>query len=172
MTEIWKPVLGFEDSYQISNLGRVRNCKTGYTLKNVLSRIGYFVVYLQSGGKKTKRGVLVHRLMAQAFIPNPENFPHVNHIDGCKTNNDLGNLEWITPKGNTQHAISIGLFVPHKSGKGDACRASKLTEAQVVEIKKRLIRGEEYRKIAVEFGVCYGTIGHIKYGKTWTHVKV
>lgn len=73
---------------------------------------GYFIVTLCSNGKrKNKR---VHRLLAEAFLPNPENKELINHIDGNKKNNKLSNLEWATPKENTQHAIRMGLHVPRE----------------------------------------------------------
>lgn len=83
-------------------------CNTWRELQHILDKgVGYYVVTLSHGGlRKNKR---VHRLLAEAFIPNPENKAHVNHIDGDKRNNALTNLEWTTERENARHAIQIGL---------------------------------------------------------------
>lgn len=111
--EIWKDVVGYEGYYQISNLGRIKSLnygKNGYAkiLKN--SFIASYKYYQIKLYKDTKSKILkVHRLLAQAFIPNPENKPCINHIDGDKLNNDLSNLEWCTYSENIQHAFDTGL---------------------------------------------------------------
>lgn len=90
--EIWKNVVGYEGLYEISNLGRVKsNCNGGRILKWNVSNNGYATVELFKN-KKSKR-VLVHRLVASAFIDNPNNLPQVNHIDENKLNNHVDNLE-------------------------------------------------------------------------------
>lgn len=71
--------------------------------------IGYFLVTMVNATTKVRKNQFIHRLLAQAFIPNPENKPHVNHIDGNKQNNTLSNLEWATSKENSQHAVAMGL---------------------------------------------------------------
>ena len=88
--------------------GIIRNTR-GVPRRTRLSHNGYPIISLSlvdNGGKKT---VKVHRLVAQQFIPNPNNYPHVNHIDGVKTNNSVDNLEWTTPKKNMEHAGKLGL---------------------------------------------------------------
>lgn len=108
--EIWRDVLGYEGFYKISNLGRLmslnRTDKKGSNIimKPYQSR-GYFQVNLKVKGiRKMKH---IHRLIAIAFIPNPENKPHINHIDGNKGNNSMSNLEWCTPQENVRHAYDI-----------------------------------------------------------------
>jgi len=103
-TEVWKDIINY-DNYEVSTFGKVRNKKTGRTLKPC-NRGGYYVVGLSN--KKTKT-FQVHRLVAEAFIENPENKPHVNHKDKNSLNNNLSNLEWNTPKENNIHK-SIGVI--------------------------------------------------------------
>lgn len=102
--EIWKDIEEFKGQYQISSWGRVRN-KDGYILKPYVNQKGYIRISLQRGRKSIKRRV--HRLVAQAFIPNPMNLPQVNHKDGNKQNNSYTNLEWITNSDNMRHAMEM-----------------------------------------------------------------
>lgn len=100
--ETWKPVVGYEGLYEVSSKGNVRNLKTGRILKPIYSTNGYAMVDLTStSNDRTKK--LVHRLVAQAFIPNPNNLSDVNHKDEIKTNNNLDNLEWISHKDNLNY---------------------------------------------------------------------
>lgn len=94
MEEIWKDAIGYEGIYQVSNFGRVKNIKTKRILKQYNIR-GYLCVYLYSYKNKRKK-YYVHRLVALNFIPNPEGYEEVNHIDEDKTNNKVNNLEWCT----------------------------------------------------------------------------
>ena len=102
--EIWKDIAGYEGLYQVSNLGRVKryykNSKEKI-LKPRSNKDGYLRVVLYKEGKSKQ--YLVHRLVAQAFIPNPDNKPQVNHKDEDKTNNKVENLEWMTCKENNNH---------------------------------------------------------------------
>lgn len=107
MEEIWKDVAGFEGLYQVSNLGNVRNSK-GKILKQATSRNGYKRIFLHKNGYAP---LLVHRLVASAFIDNPQNKPCVNHIDNDRANNLVDNLEWVTYKENMMWASSQGRMV-------------------------------------------------------------
>lgn len=129
----WKPIKGFEGLYEISNAGNIRSfhSREAKTLKTWESKDGYIRVSLRKNSKIYSK--LVHRLVAKTFIPNPENKPQVNHIDGDKTNNKIDNLEWCTAKENIQHAYDTGL---HKllKGKNNPNYGNKLSE----EAKKKI----------------------------------
>lgn len=109
--EIWRPVVGYEGLYEVSNFGRVKSlaretnnqyCKEDRILKLKSSKTGYLSVGLKSPGEKQKL-YLVHRLVAEVFIPNPYNLPQVNHKDEDKTNNCICNLEWCDAKYNNSY---------------------------------------------------------------------
>jgi hypothetical protein len=100
-----------------------------------------------------------------AFIPNPENKPFVNHIDGNKINNNASNLEWVTSQENHTHAMITGL-----KAKGNKHGMSKLTEENAYTVKEMLSNRISQRKIASFFNVCQATIGDINKGITWRHI--
>lgn len=122
--EIWKDIKGFEGKYKISNLGNVKSVyrTINYifnnkpkvrrifekTLKKSINKFGYEYVCLSDNCKTQK--LKIHRLVAQAFIPNSENKPQVNHIDGNKQNNCVFNLEWCNNSENMKHAVKMGLW--------------------------------------------------------------
>lgn len=117
MKEIWKDIEGYEGLYKISNYGRVKSIprngtqvKTEKILKRIITDCNYVVAVL-SKENKIKR-ILVHRLVAKAFIPNPENKPCINHKDGNKHNNCVDNLEWCTYSENLKHAFANNLRKP------------------------------------------------------------
>mgnify|MGYP000227006875 FL=1 len=120
---------------------------------------GYKQVTLTSGGKATNHAV--HRLVAQAFVPNPHSKPYVNHIDGNKLNNHYTNLEWCTAQENVEHARIMGLL---------ARQVRKLTDDQVREIRK--LRGRPLRYIAQQIGgeVTTHNVRDVLNGKVYTDV--
>ena len=118
--EIWKPIKGFEELYEVSNYGRVRSkdrvvkvpfgrrgIVRGKILKPQPNSRGYLRIFLFDGTGKQKR-IFVHRIVAQNFLDNPFNLPVVNHLDFDFTNNRADNLEWTTLKGNTQYSLIRG----------------------------------------------------------------
>lgn len=120
--EIWKPIKEYEGLYEVSNLGRVRSLDKivkkwdgerllkGRVLKENIGKFGYRKSILTKNHKA--KTLLLHRLVANTFIPNPENKPQVNHIDGNKGNNNVDNLEWVTASENVKHAYSTELKNP------------------------------------------------------------
>lgn len=116
MEEIWKDIEGYEGIYQVSNLGRVKSLKhskEGKLLKGRVTGKGYLSVVLFRNSVRKSNSI--HRLVAQAFIPNPENKPEVNHIDEDKTNNNIDNLDWSTPKENSNHGTRNDRIAETKS---------------------------------------------------------
>ncbi len=113
MDIIWKDIKGYEDLYAVSNTGLVKGKKYNRVLKPEINK-GYARVSLCKEGKKSKQSI--HRLVASHFIPNPDNKPQVNHINGDKLTNTAINLEWITCSENHKHAYRLGL-----KGAGKCC---------------------------------------------------
>lgn len=101
--EIWKPIEGFGGKYEVSSLSRVRNTKTGNILKPIIWNTGYLIVRLFHEGKTYVK--TLHRLVAVAFIPNPHNYPVVNHINENRADARIENLEWCTQAHNIKAHI-------------------------------------------------------------------
>ena len=144
--EIWKNISGYEGFYQVSNKGRVKSLKWagGKIMKPSEIRGGYLGTNLYN---HSSHAVRVHQLVAEAFIPNPENKPCVNHIDGNKQNNCVENLEWVTYSENTLHAHRNNLI---KTKKGSEVYNAKLTDEQVRYIRKNYIpRDKNFSAVAL-----------------------
>lgn len=165
--EIFKDIKGYEGLYQISNLGRVKSLKfeKHRILKIGITYNGYNVIYLKNINVKIN---LIHRLIAQAFIPNPDDKRTVNHINGDKTDNRIVNLEWATYSENCQHAYDTGLS---HGPKGSINGISKLTESQVLQIRKLANETDLFQwQIGEMFGVHQNLISRIKNRKIWKHI--
>lgn len=177
MVEIWKDIEGFEGIYQVSNFGRIKSlggqkgtCLRKEKIRTIsYTKDGYAKIRLQSGSiDKTCR---VHRLVAQAFLPNPTNKETVNHKDGNKLNNHVDNLEWSDRHEQLLHAYSHNLKT---SQKGHSNCNSKLTDEQVKEIRRLYVRNsKEFGTVALakKYGVTNRVIGLIVNYKSYTNVK-
>ena len=179
MVETFKPIKGYEGLYEVSNLGRVlslpKRVDRGKCHRNYTERIkalgadtkGYLRVSLSKEGvNKTHK---VHRLVAEAFIDNPNNLPQVNHIDGNKSNNCVDNLEWCTHSENQLHAYKTGL----NSNAGEHNPAHKLTEQDVKYIRANYKRRDKIngvKALAKKFNVDRHTITRIVNGTHWKEV--
>lgn len=162
--EEWRPVTGYEDRYEVSNLGRVRSVDRviylsdgrrrdhrGRVLKAPINKVGGYPrlnLYDEDGVNPC----LVHVLIAEHFVPNPDNLPEVNHKDLNKLNPIATNLEWTTRTGNVRHY--------RENGRG----TFKLTKAQVLDIRSRRKRGDLLIDIAIDFGVRESTVSRIATG--------
>lgn len=157
MKEIWKD---YDYMYEISNTGLVRNKQTGLILKCPIDKHRGYRYFTCHG--KTKK---VHKLVAELFIPNPNNLPQINHKDGNKTNNNVDNLEWCTNQENQIHARNHGL-----TATGQKCSFSKLTQDQVDFIRLNFAQeSPQYNtvQLAEMFGVNRTTISRIKNNNRW-----
>ena len=165
MEEIFKSIKGFEGYYEISNLGNVRS--TSYKGTKILKSAGkrYLQVLLCINQIKTHK--LVHRLVAEAFIPNPNNYPVVNHKDGNKKNNTVDNLEWCTTDYNNQHAKKTNLLQRYEDRP-----AAKLTKEKVLNIPKYIEMGATTDDLAKLFNVSRRCIDNIFEGKNWTGLGI
>jgi hypothetical protein len=168
MEEIWKDIVGFEGLYQVSNLGNVKRFFYKMALKENLigksiDRYGYVKRILSKKGKGYN--FTEHRLVALAFIDNPENKATINHKNGIKTDNRVENLEWCTNQENMRHAIETGLK-DHKGIKHHKC---KLTEEQVLEIRK-IGFSQTRTSLSKKYGVCRNTIFRIIEKRNWKHI--
>lgn len=176
MKEIWKDITGYEGLYQVSNLGRVKSLDrlvNGRNMKivkpvrgRVLKLSSYNNLYPSCSLGNNANTKMVHRLVASAFIPNPENKPYVNHKNGIKTDNRVTNLEWVTAKENNDHAIKNGLW----NCSGESNYLAKLTDKSVLKIRKLVMSGLKHSAISEQFGVSKSTISHIITGRKWKHV--
>lgn len=160
--EIWKDVIGYEGLYQVSNTGYVKSldrevvCKNGRTNKHngkvlalhksKVSKQRIKPIYHVELWKNNKREVaFIHRLVAIHFIPNTENKPHINHIDGKRENNNVSNLEWCTPSENMFHAYANGLAKPRgeKAVRGTNIKTNEVVEFRSIREASRKIKGND-----------------------------
>jgi hypothetical protein len=162
--EEWRDVVGNDGYYKVSNHGRVVG-KKGTILNPYITGKGYKTGDGYSTVKINRRNQKVHRMVAEAFIPNPSGLPQVNHRDGDKSNNFVNNLEWCTPSDNAQHAIKAGLFAS-----GEKSPFSKLTYKDVEEIRTHYQKGCSLygvKPLSRMYGVSSTTIRNILKGKKW-----
>lgn len=150
--EIWKKIDGFDYDYRVSNFGNIRNFTSGNDIVGIVKPNGYRQVQFRKNGRPTH--LYAHRLVAQAFIPNPTGLPQVNHKDENKLNNCVDNIEWCTAKENSHHSRvwenptkitsktvlqfdKEGLLVGEYKSTGDAHRKTGISQSQIARCCSR-----------------------------------
>lgn len=176
MIEQWRPAVGFEGLYMVSDLGRVKSlqkirknrytyCVKGERILRQANKEGYLSVALADHGTPTS--FTVHIIVASAFIPNPNNYPEVNHKNGNKKDNRVFELEWITHQQNIKHAFDIGI----KNQIGSKCPRAILNEDKVIEIRNKFRPLIYTRKmLSDEYGVSVATIKKVLNKSNWSHI--
>jgi hypothetical protein len=164
------PIRGWEGLYSVDEIGNVFSERNRFFLKQNLAGNGYPFVTLHRG-KQGKHQVYIHRIIAEMFLSNPKNKPEVNHNDGNKLNNHISNLEWMTSSENNIHAIQV-LGVQHKGPhlQGELNGYAKLTEQQVLSIRKERREGKTLLQIGTEFGITFQHVSDICLYKCWRHI--
>lgn len=131
MIEVWKNIPNYEDKYQISSLGRLRNNKI--IMKPMLATNGYLIACLWKNNRQKK--IVIHRLVAKAFLVNPNNYKEINHIDEDKTNNIFNNLEWCCHKYNMNYGkIKEKISIANKGRKASLQTKNKLSKNSINRI--------------------------------------
>lgn len=176
-SEIWKDVVGFEGFYKVSNKGNVysvgrvssqgKKCG-GLTLKPRCVGDGYLQVSLYKNGKMKSK--YIHRLVAEAFIPNPKSLPQINHIDEVKDNNELSNLEWCTREYNNHYGTRIERFTQALSKK---VRAVNVETGEVITFNSTQEAGRKGYSQSSVAAACKGVYnigdGHTYKGYRWSY---
>lgn len=183
-----KPVTmsSYEGRYSVTTTGLIYSHFSNKWLKQHVDKDGYKIVILSKNGIHNL--VKVHRLVGMAFIDNPENKPQINHKLGNKSNNYYKNLEWATAKENVQHAFDTGLktvsdkarklfiertkkrFTNRKDTIGSLNGRAKLSENDVLMIRKRILANDNMSQIARDYSVTPNCIFEIKTRKRWSHI--
>ena len=166
MEEQWKEI-ELNKNYKVSSFGRIYSEVTKSYIKPYQHKgTGYLSIGLHENGSSITKNI--HRLVAEAFIPNPENKPQVNHINGIKTDNRVENLEWVTREENVQHAMKTGLL----NNFGENNPNNRYSEMQIKNVCKLLEdRSLNYNMISALTGVSVGTIGAIVRDNIWENIS-
>lgn len=166
--EIWAPfpIKGYPD-YEVSNYGRVLSKKKSKhkILKLRPHHKGYFKVTPYAD--YPQKNYFIHRVVALAFIPNPNKLPQINHIDCDKTNNHVSNLEWCDNTHNQRHAKANGLS---RCLVGSENKASKITESDVRSIRDKFNNGYTAKMLGEEYGITAYTVYDVVHRRTWRHI--
>ena len=170
MKEIWNIIHGYSD-YQISNYGRVKSLKFNKEkiLKLPVTKKGYLQIRLYKNGKRKLNHsyrFYIHRLVANAFIFNPDNKPEINHKDGNKMNNYIDNLEWVIHSDNMKHAIKKGLF----DNNGEKNCNSKITKNDILVIHGLYLSGISQKIIGLIYNIAQQNVSLIVNGKNWKYL--
>lgn len=187
MEEIWKPIDGYVGKYEVSNYGNIRSLRfiNNVTNKEQIHILhpqkrnnGYMAIMLYKNGKFTNK--LVHRLVAEAFIPNPHGKKQINHIDGNKENNSIGNLEWCTQSENMTHAFKTGLSKAQSKGKYGSSNPKAIKvdmidrkTNQIIRQFGSLIDASHYVGAIKSCHICSCCKGKVKsaYGYKWRYAE-
>lgn len=153
------------DLFLVSLYGEVKSKRTGRILKQTKKENGYLQINTRKEGKQIKP--LVHTLIALTFVPNPDNKAEVNHLDGDKSNNSADNLEWCTREENMQHASKEGLL----NCKGSNNNNSKLSEQDVINIRRLYAEGNIMKDIAKAYNISKPHVSDIVNHKKWKHIN-
>lgn len=164
--EIFKDIINFENTYQISNYGRVLNKKTSLFVKPQYNKKGYMYVHL-SYSHTGKVKWYIHRLVGFHFINNPNNKPQINHKDGNVTNNFVDNLEWCTNEENQAHTVLNNLHY-----KGETHKDSKFKESNIIYLPELFSIGFSVQQVNKLTGVSRINIEKIINGKSWRKLKL
>lgn len=160
-----KDIKGFEGRYAVTKDGRVWSYHRRGWIKAFAHYKGYLQYFLSDGGRGKRRIISAHQLVARAYIPNPLGLKEVNHKNGIKTQNDVGNLEWATRKGNMQHAYKSGLLTIQRHEKH---HAAKLTMKKADEIRRLYVAGGVFqRDLAKRYGVNQRVVWGIIHNEIW-----
>lgn len=152
-------------NYFVTEDGKVFN-KNGLHRKTYAHPNGYEIFpYWLDGKFKTTP---VHRLVAKAYIPNPENKPCVNHIDGDKMNNHVSNLEWVTYSENTIHALELGLKIPEQ---GEDVHNASMSNDTCRLVCEMMQNGQRNKEISEALGISNIVLKHIRQGLSWKHIS-
>lgn len=163
--EVWKPIPGYEEFYHASTFGRIKSFHHSKVkiLKPICDKDGYLQIYFKKAGKKKR--CKIHRVVATLFIQNFNSKPQVNHLDGCKTNNHVDNLEWATNAENQHHASKLGL-----TSSGENHYHAKFTNAQIEYIRANQ-DSLTVTALAKKFHVDKMTISDIQRGKIYKNAN-
>lgn len=160
--EIWKPVVGYEGLYEVSNFGNIKTVKTGHIkIPSISKKDNRPNLALWKNNKQ--KMMRIHRIVLFAFIGSPPLGHECCHNDGNPLNNHLSNLRWDTASNNQRDRVKHGT-----SNRGERCAAAKLTEAQALAI---LSDNRVQSVIAKDYGVLQNTVSRIKTGRRWSHLQ-
>lgn len=175
-SEIWKDIEGYEKLYKVSNYGDVYSERKKIVLVKDNSDPRYMRTTLCKNGVCKRFSIA--RLVAKTFIPNPYNKKTVNHINGNGCDNNVSNLEWATQSENIKHKFYVlGYKIPQSVKdkrsliRGNKHPSAKLTENDVIKIKRKIMLGFKNVDLAKEYGVTAENICAIKTGKTWNWLE-
>ena len=168
--EIWKDIKGYEGKYQVSNFGRVWSIKNQKYLKYWVNRCGYHLVGLRSKNGKQKHEQ-IHRLVALAFIENPNNYPQVNHKDENKGNNCVENLEWVTAKQNCNYGTRTERAAEKIRGENHYLYGKHLSEEHRAHVIDSSTKSEEVCQIDIETNTIVNTFKSMREAERQTGVK-